>query len=474
MALVAAALLIWVGSGWRARAASGEVRSLVVLPLTDLAPENGHEWFCDGLTEETIDALTRVPGLHVTAPESAFALKGQAGDSAAIGQQLGVSAVVRGTVRQTGGRVHIELNMERAADGYHLWSASFDRPADDLFAVPQALAEAIAGRIRLPFPKQPAARHRPTNEAYQAYLQGRDRFDRSAPQDLDKAAERLEEATRLDPEFVSAWAWLAMVREYRVASGKARPNQAMPGSRDAAERSVALDPDCGDGHLALGIVKLQYDWDWAGAKEELDRAVAARPGSAFALQWRAHWYETQGRMEEAMAEMQRAAALDPLSSALLSDVAAQYLAMNQPDRALPFAQKAADLAPDNAEDRTALADVLLLAGQKDKSRQMAEAGNLPPADRASLAAQLGDPGAARQLLDEAEDLPDEELMPAVAYAGLAASIQDWDRFFSWVAEADGERDVQLPYLRLSPGLPKSDPRFADYLARMNLPATASK
>jgi TolB-like protein len=463
-----------MGSWWHARAASGEVRSLALLPLADLTPQSGHEWFCAGLTAETIDALARIPGLQVTARDSAFALKGQAGDTAAIGRQLGVNALVRGTVRQTGGRLQIEVRMDRAADGYHLWSATFDRPADDAFAIPQVLAEAIAGRIRMDFPKAPAIRHRPRPEAYQPYLQGRDLFDPSKPQDLDKAVERLDEATRLDPDFAPAWAWLSIVREYRVAAGKARPNQAMPASRDAAERAVALDPECADAHLALGIVKLQYDWDWGAAKEELEHAVQARPGSAFGLEWRAHWDETQGRLEEAMAGMQRAAALDPLSSALMSDMAAQYLAMNQADRALPLAQKAADLAPDDAVQRSALADTLLLAGQKDQSRRMADAGNLPAADRAVLEAQLGDPGAARKMLDDAEDLPDEELMPALAYAHLAASIQDWDRFFAWVAEADGERDGRLPYLRLCPIVPKSDPRFADYLARMNLPAAAPK
>jgi tetratricopeptide (TPR) repeat protein len=371
--------------------------------------------------------------------------------------------------------------MNRTSDGYHLWSANFDLPAEDLPAAQQAIAAAIAGRLQIHLPSSSPRRHRPQPQAYNTYLQGRTFFDQSNPEALNKAAERLEESTRIDADFALAWAWLSIVREYRVAAGMARPNQAMPASRDAAERAVALDPDCGEAHVALGIVKLQYDWDWTAAKAELDRALEAIPGSAFALEWRAHWYEAQGRMNEAISETERALARDPLSSVILGDAAAQYLSLSQPERALPFAQKAVDLNPDEAAPRSVLAEVLLLAGHQEKSRQIVEelrnspAGTkLPASVLASLAAQLGDPQTARQLLDQAEDLPDEELMPAVAYAGLAGALRDWNRLFSWTEEAYGERDVQLPYLRMSPLMPKSDPRFAAFLARMNLPASPAR
>jgi hypothetical protein len=155
------------------------------------------------------------------------------------------------------------------------------------------------------------------------------------------------------------------------------------------------------------------------------------------------------------------------------------VSLNQPERGLPFAQKAVDQNPDGAASRVALAEALLLSGQKERARQLVEevrnspaAAKLPASVLPLLAAQFGDPGAARQLLDQAEDLPSEELMPAVAYAELAAVIHDWDRMFSWIEEAYGERDVQLPYLRLCPLIPKSDPRFAAFLAHMNLPPQA--
>jgi TolB-like protein/Flp pilus assembly protein TadD len=474
LALAGAVLLIWAGSWWRARTASAQVRSLAVLPFVDLTPRKNDEWFAASFTGEIIDSLDRAPGLRVAARTSAFRVKGNAG------RQLGVEAVIEGDIRRSGDRLRIGLQMNRTSDGYHLWSANFDLPTQDLPAAQHAIATAIAGRLQIHLPAPLPHRHRPQPRAYNAYLQGRSSFDRSNPEALNKAAERLEESIRIDADFALAWAWLSIVREYRVAAGMARPNQAMPASRDAAERAVALDPDCGEAHLALGIVKLQYDWDWAAAKEELDRTLEASPGSAFALEWRAHWYEAQGRMNEAISEMERARALDPLSGVILGEIADQYVSLSQPERALPFAQKAVDLNPDEVAPRSALAEVLLLAGQKEKSRQIVEqprnpaGAKLPANVLASLAAQLGDPATARQLLNQAEDLPDEELLPAVAYAGLAGAVHDWDRLFSWTEEAYGERDVQLPYLRMSPLMPAADPRFAAFLARMNLPASPAR
>jgi serine/threonine-protein kinase len=467
--LIGTVVLIWTGATWRARVASAQVRSLAVLPFSDLTQSN-EDWLAPSLAGEIIDQLARVTGLQVVGRTSALKIKSDAV------KQLAVAARLEGSISQSGGRLHIALAMTRTSDGYRLWSAAFDRPANDLHTAIDDVAAAVAHRLHVDTPVPLARRYQPASQAYAAYLHGRYLFDQATPEALNRAQERLEEAAAADPNFVPAWAWLSIVREYRVAAGMARPNRLMPASRDAAERAVALDPDSGVAHLALGIVKLQYDWDWAGAKEELDRAVQAFPESAFALDWLGRWFQSQGRMTEASAETGRALALDPLSPAILSDAAAQYVSLQQLARAISCAQKAVDLSPDDAAARAALANVLLLAGEKGKSRQILEelrssgAAKLPATQLASLEARMGDPQDARQLLDAAEDLPDDQLLPAVEYAQLAAVLADWDRLFSWTEEAYGERDVALPYWPGSPLVPKSDPRFDAFLAQMNLPA----
>jgi TolB-like protein len=461
------AALTAAGSWWHARAASAQIRSVAVLPFLDLSHDNRHDWFGDAITGEIIDGLARIPGLRVAAHASAFEFKNQARDLHRIGEQLGVAAVLQGSIQKDAGRLRIAAQLYRTDDGYRLWAVTFDRPANDAFSLQRELARALAERIRAAVKPRPAT-HQPSPQAYDAYLEGRALFGRAGAASVTKAAERFAEATRLDPDFALAWAWQSIANEYRVDDGLVRSNQAMPAARDAAERSVALDADSGEAHLALAIVKLQYDWDWIAAKQEFDRALQLSPGSAFAQHWLAHWYETQGRLAEALTQMQSALSLDPLSPEMLRDVVNEYLASANPAGALPFAQKAAEFFPHDPQVESSLIGALFYAGQKEQARQLT--GELAPSIQAALWSAIeGESAGARGLLDQADDLHAEQHVPAVALAGLAAAVGDWDRLFDWLNIAYDERSVHLPYARLDPRMPPSDPRFVELLSRMNLP-----
>jgi TolB-like protein/Flp pilus assembly protein TadD len=461
------AALTAAGSWWHARAASAQIRSIAVLPFLDLSHGKDQDWFGDGITDEIIDGLTRIPGLRVAAHASAFEFKNQARDLHRIGEQLGVAAVLEGAIQKDRGRLRITAQLHRTDDGYQLWSVTFDRPANDAFSLQREMARALAKRIRAAAKPRPAP-HQPSALAYDAYLEGRALFGRAGGASISKAAERFAEATRLDSDFALAWAWQSIANEYRVDDGLVRSNEAMPAARDAAERAVALDADSGETHLALGIVKLQYDWDWNTAKQEFDRAIQLSPGSGFAQHWLAHWYETQGRLAEALTHMQSALTLDPLSPEMLRDVANEYLASANPAGALPFAQKAEDLFPHAPQVEISLIGALFYAGQKEKARQLT--GELtPPVQAALWSAIEGESGRARSLLDQADDLHAEQHVPAAALAGLAAAVGDGDRLFYWLAVAYDERSVHLPYARLDPRIPAADPRFVELLSRMNLP-----
>jgi len=472
--IVAAGGLAIAGSWWRTRVACAEIRSVAVLPFSDLSTQKAPDWLADGITEEVIDALTRAPGLRVAGWTSAFRFQG-ARDLRRIGEGLGVAAVLEGTMRADGDKLRVTLQMNRVADGYRLWSRTFERRAGDVFSAAEEIANAIADRIQIGRPAPRAPRHQPPQPAFNAYLEGRYFFHRTDSDARNNAVERFEEATRLDPEFARAWAWLSIAEEYRVDYDLARSNEAMAGARDAAERAVTLAGDSGVAHLALAIVKLQYDWDWSGAKQELDRAAQLNPGSDFIVHWRAHWFETQGRLDEAISDMQRALVLDPLSDLILGDLSAEYLSAGQPERAVQFAQKAADLYPESLDDRLRLIHTLFHAGQKDRARQMVQEVKptaAPPFELAVLAAEAGDPTQARELLNQAEDLHDNQHVPAAVFARLAASVKDWSELFDWLDGEYDERSVQLPYARLNPDIPKSDPRLAALLQKLNLPEAA--
>jgi len=397
---------------WRPRHASAQVRSLAVLPSAGAGPQ----WLSDGLTQEIIDALARFPALRVTAPASAFQFPQQPRDLRAIGAQLGVQAVLETSIAAAGDTVAVTARMTRAADGYKLWTEVFRAPRQDAFLLPTKVAAAVAGRVHVAG-QAVSLRRNPSPAALDAYLEGRALLNRSDSDSCSHAEERFTEATRADPEFAPAWAWLSMAIECRVDDGLDRPNAAMPAARDAAERAVALDPNAAATHLALGIVRLQYDWDWAGAKQELDRAFQLSPGSALILRWRARWCETQGRIEEAREDTARAQALDPLT------------------------------APDPP---------------------------VSPFAAAESAARRGDDTEAHRILDQAEDLRAASYIPAAAFSSLAAADQDWDACFQWLEVEYDERSVHLPYARMIPGIPQADPRFTDLLQRMNLPLAADR
>jgi TolB-like protein/Flp pilus assembly protein TadD len=467
-ALPVVAALTVAGSWWHARAASARIRSIAVLPFLDMSHGKEQDWFGDGITDEIIDGLARIPGLRVAARASAFEFKNQTRDLHRIGEQLGVAAVLEGSIQNDGGRLRITAQLHRTDDGYQLWSVTFDSAANDAFFLQREMVRALAQRIRAAVNPRPAPRQ-PSPQAYDAYLEGRAFFGRAGVASVTKAAERFAEATRLDSDFALAWAWQSIAAEYRVDDGLVRSNEAMPAARDAAERAVALDADSGEAHLALGIVKLQYDWDWNTAKQEFDRALQLSPGSGFARHWLAHWYETQGRLGEALTEMQSALTLDPLSPEMLRDVVNEYLASTNPASALPFARKAANLFPNGPQEQSSLIGALFYAGQKEKARQLTgELGN--SMQRAFWSAIEGESGDARKLLDQADDLHVEQHVPAAAFAGLAAAVEDWDRLFYWLDVAYDERSVHLPYARLDPRIPAADARFVELLSRMNLPA----
>jgi TolB-like protein/Tfp pilus assembly protein PilF len=453
----------------------GYVESIVVLPFIDITPEKNQEWLADGVAEGIIDSLTRVPGLRVAGRTSAFYFENKPQDIRRIADQLAVSAVLTGSVRYSADRVRVTVELNRPADGYRFWSHTFDRPVRDVLSIEHEIAGDITRLVRNAKDGQKPPRRQPTPQAYSAYLEGRYLFRRGDVESLRRAIERFVQATDADPQYAPAWAWLSIAQEYLVETGSARPNEVMPGARDAAERAVALDADAGESHAALGIVKLQYDWDWDEAKREFDRALELSPGSAFIRSWRGHWFESQGKRDEALAEMQKALEVDPLSALILADISAAYRYLGQSDLAIQFAQKSVDLYPDAAIARIALLRALTAAGQMEKSRAALrefEASPLradaTPRMTAELTALSGDIGRADAMLENASEIRTKNYIPAFGYALVSAAIHETASAFAWLDAAYDERSVQMPYWRLQVAVPKNDSRYGELEARMNL------
>jgi hypothetical protein len=264
-ALVLAAI---VAAGWWWRGRPARIQAIEVHAFS------GDPSLAEPLRNEVIEALARVPGLAIVDQPAAAP---------------NVTGVLQARVERSAQRVHVVAELDRA-DGHHYWTRTIDRPLSDLQAVAEDVAANVNGKAR----RKKASKYRPAAAAYEAYLEGRFRFDHPENDGLATAIARLEDATRLDPGYAEAWAWLSIAKEYLADSGSVRPNLALPEARDAADRATALNPDAAESHLALGISDLQYDWEWDGAKTEIDRAIQLSPGWKLAQYWRERWNAATG------------------------------------------------------------------------------------------------------------------------------------------------------------------------------------
>lgn len=297
--------------------------SVAVLPMIDLSPAKDQEYFCDGLAEELINALSRIEGLRVVARTSAFSFKGQNLDVRTIGSKLGVTSILEGSVRKQGNRLRITAQLINVADGYHIWSERFDRDAGDIFAVQDEIAETVAERLRLKLGSMPSA---PTHdvEAYNLYLLGRFHWNKRTSEAMRKALDAFQAAAARDPGFALAYAGIADSLLILEDHGFIGYRDAIDKARQAVDKALAIDPELAEARTALGGIHSELR-EFDQADREFQRAIHSKPGYATAH----HWYATQmllevGRVADAGREIHKARELDPLSLIINTDLARHY------------------------------------------------------------------------------------------------------------------------------------------------------
>jgi TolB-like protein/predicted Ser/Thr protein kinase len=320
--------------------------SIAVLPFANLSPNADDEYFSDGLSEEVITALTRVPGLKVIARTSAFAFKGKNEDVRRIANILGVTHVLEGSVRRAGGRVRVTAQLIHAADGAHRWSQRYDREMSDIFAVQDDIAAEIAGALKLQL--APASERRmPSLPAYEAYLRYRSYQWQFTPEASRRSRECLEQALALDPEFALPYVGLADYHFALAAVGASPSHEAMPRARELAQRALDIDPELPEAHAMLGIVAGHYEYDWGEAERRFRLAVKREPLSPHLRQWYGTFFLfATGRAEEARLQLSRVIEEDPLCQMWRLMRANLLPSVGLEHEALDDARKAVELDPD--------------------------------------------------------------------------------------------------------------------------------
>jgi TolB-like protein/Tfp pilus assembly protein PilF len=454
-AIVVLGLVTVLWTKVRSKQEAGVPTSVAVLPFLDLSPQKDQEYFSDGLAEEIIDALTRVPNLRVVARTSAFAFKGKAVDIREIGRQLNVGAVLEGSVRKSGDQLRITAQLARVADGYHFWSRTYDRPLRDVFAVQREISESIAGQLRAG--EAPRREQVHDMEAYRLFQEGRYFFNKFEPPESNrKAIERYRRAIARDPTYAQAYAGLADAYSYLAETFAAAPKEIMPKAREAAEKAVALDDSSSEAHTSLGIIKLDYDRDVDGAQREFVRAIQLTPGSGYAHHWYAHSLEAQNRLDEAMKEMRAALALDPLSLPINWDVASELLCARQPDAALQQLHKAGELFPGNPILAFLQLEAYHQKGDRESARRVLASLKAGPAeiDKDPMllamfgvqAAIDGRAGESRRFLEKMERLRKTQYVDAFMALPVVSALHDNRQLLLWLRRADEERSTMFVYL----------------------------
>jgi serine/threonine-protein kinase len=456
-------------------------RSVAVLPVVNMSADPENEYFSDGMTEELISVLTRTAGLRVAARSSVFAYKGRSEDVRVVGRALNVDTVLTGSVRKAGSRIRLVAQLTTVADGYQVWSDTFDRELSDVFAVQDELAQAIAGalKVRLAPAAAPAGGRQGTEnvEAYTHYLRGRFHWGRRTEADILKGLEHFQQALTLDPDY--ALAEIGVADSYNIMGfyDWMHPREAFPRALAAANRALALDDSLAAAYSSRGYVRLYHEWQWAASEEDFRRAESMAPNYATASHCYGNLLVQQGRFAEADAAMRRAVASEPLS--MISNAAigwAMYYA-GRFDAAIAQYHSTIELDPTFALAHLWLGYALIQVRRFDDAiREFETALRLTARSAIAVAAlarahmAAGRRAEADVLLAELERLGQQRFVPQYDIASIFAAAGDRDAAFARLSRAVADREHEVVLLAVDPAMTglRDDPRYAALARQIGL------
>jgi adenylate cyclase len=466
---------------------SDDTRSIAVLPFANVSADPDNEYFCDGLAEELLNALSKIEGLRVVARTSAFSFKGKNIDATEIGEALRVDTILEGSVRKSGSKVRVTAQLVNAADGYHLWTERYDRELRDIFDVQDEMTLAIVDSLRLKLLGHGRAsvlkRYTENTEAYHLYLRGRFYWNKRSSSAYAQAIEYFEHAIELDPGYALAYSGIADCYNssgFSLDVGSLPTNEIASRAKSAALKALEIDDTLAEAHTSLAYARQLFDWDWETAEEGFRKAIDLNPNYANAHHWYSHLLVAMKRFAESLVHSRLALEIDPLSVVMNTHLGWHYLYAREYDSAVRQLQNALCIDPEFLHAHWYLA----LSYEQKEMFSEAEwefrAALTPTDDTLAIEADAahfygvsGQGAKAKSIVLKLERLAEKQYVSSFGLALAHLGLGDTDRTFRYLDRSLRERSDMLVYLEVDPRLEplRDDPRYVDLARRVGLPVS---
>ncbi len=455
-------------------AVAEEMPSIAVLPFVNMSDDESNEYFSDGLSEELLNVLAKLPQLRVAGRTSSFKFKGHNEDLRIIGEALNVRHILEGSVRKQGDRLRITAQLIDTESGFHLWSDNFDRNLTDIFAIQDEIAVAVVSELKVALLGEdalPPTQRTTSVEAYSLLLQGNYYLDRTSPENIERARAAYEKAIELDPRFAEAYLGLAVV-EQQTTSGWADSSghggnfiERFERVRELADKAMSLDSNNADAYIAKGIVASVADWDFVEARALFQRATELEPANSFAHSWLSVVSHFGRDLAAAERHGQKSIEIDPLSIGNLRVYGDIFATTGRYEKAMEIYQRAIDLAPDSGRLYGRIGRMLLTQGKYDEARRYVEREQVEWVRdmlSAILLRQSGDVEAWQAAVQAY--IEKNGISNSIQYAEIYAEAGDLDQTFEWLEVVVEIKDPGAPWAFVSPWFEdaRNDPRWAEF------------
>lgn len=463
------------------REPAGSIDSIAVLPFANASNDSNSEYLSDGITESVINSLSQLPKLRVMARSTAFRYKGKDADPQKVGQELHVGAVLSGRLLQRGDVVIVQAELVDVEKGSQLWGGQYNRKAGDVFALQEDLSKEISEKLRLRLTGEDrqrlGKRYTENAEAYQLYLKGRYNWSKRTLESGQKALEYFQQAVEKDPSYALAYAGLSDAYVQLGIFGGRQPSEVMPKAKAAAMKALEVDDHLGEAHASLANCMEIFDYDWAGAAKQFERALALNPSYPTAHHFYSIYLGAIGRADEAVAEAKRALELDPASPIFNYNLLLQFYWARSFDQAIQQGQKTLQLDPGFPRTQLGLGNAYTGKGMyREALAGYQKYAAITPGNLDSMAyvgygyAGAGELSQARRVLDELQALSQKTYVPASSIATVYVGLGEKDQALAWLDKACAEHATRVFSLKADPLWDplRSDPRFAALLRRIGL------